>query len=731
GLDIIQGFVKTANGEYVINHLETVPSNNNLPDTKLHVVRFDTDGNLLWDNDYLAIPNQNDMSLYSWQYYVTGRGITSLADGGTISTAMAVDASTVITAGTVNMMVYKVDADGNTVWERSIGVPGASDYIYDVMEDSDGNILLCGSRGGQCFVAKMDANGYIYSNVITGSVAEDADQNCMVDSGESPYESWIVEAVGNSSFYALTDENGNYELRVDSGSYLINVVPPNPYFTSCVNDEAIDYPGFYNSDVIDFPITENADCPYMVVDIGATFLRRCFDNTYYVTYCNSGTSESEDTYIEVDFDEYLSVNSASIPFTVVNDTYVFDVGTVAENECGSFTVSVFVDCDSTVLGQTHCTEARIYPDSICVPPNPLWSGASLDLTASCNNGNITFTTKNVGSGDMMTDLNYFVIEDQIVMLTGSDEPLLIQGVSTLDIPATGGTFRLEVEQIPGHPNPEMPSITIEGCSADTSSFFSLGFVTMYPENDGSPAVSIDCQENIGSFDPNDKLAYPKGYEEEHFIEANTDIEYRIRFQNTGTDTAFLVTIIDTLSSFLNPATVRPGASSHPYEFSMDGNGVMKFTFNNIMLADSNTNEPASHGFVKFKISQRADNPIGTMIHNEADIYFDSNEPIRTNDAWHTIGENFITVSANEIPDSYIQITNYPNPFVTQTTFEVNGEEYSDITLRVHDVTGRTLRQEEFDGSTLNFQRGNLNTGLYFYEIVGDGHLIGSGRFVVQ
>ncbi|MCB0556652.1 MAG: hypothetical protein KDD02_24110, partial [Phaeodactylibacter sp.] len=63
---------------------------------------------------------------------------------------------------------------------------------------------------------------------------------------------------------------------------------------------------------------------------------------------------------------------------------------------------------------------------------------------------------------------------------------------------------------------------------------------------------------------NDKQGFPRGYGDEHYIYPGTDLEYLVRFQNTGNDTAFLVVIRDTLSEFLDIATVRPGAASHPY-----------------------------------------------------------------------------------------------------------------------------------------------------------------------
>ena len=132
---------------------------------------------------------------------------------------------------------------------------------------------------------------------------------------------------------------------------------------------------------------------------------------------------------------------------------------------------------------------------------------------------------------------------------------------------------------------------MEGCNG-----VNPGFVTIFPEDDGAPFISIDCRENISSFDPNDKQAFPRGYGSEHFIEKNTALEYLIRFQNTGTDTAFTVILKDTLSPWLDLYSVRPGAASHDYEYEILGQNIIKITFNNILLPDSNINELASHGF---------------------------------------------------------------------------------------------------------------------------------------
>ena len=149
-----------------------------------------------------------------------------------------------------------------------------------------------------------------------------------------------------------------------------------------------------------------------------------------------------------------------------------------------------------------------------------------------------------------------------------------------------------------------------------------------------------------SFDPNDKQVTPVGEGPLGGIQpmrGDSLLSYQIRFQNTGTDTAFTVVIRDTLDSDLKVRDIEPGPSSHPYELTIASGNVLEFTFNNIYLPDSNVNEPLSHGFVFYDVLVDENLPVGTEIHNTAGIYFDFNAPVITNTVLNTIfGENDTT-----------------------------------------------------------------------------------------
>ena len=114
-----------------------------------------------------------------------------------------------------------------------------------------------------------------------------------------------------------------------------------------------------------------------------------------------------------------------------------------------------------------------------------------------------------------------------------------------------------------------------------------------------------------------------------FIDQDEWIDYVVRFQNTGTDTAFTVVITDTLAAELDMASFQQGLASHAFEVEFKPGRVVEWTFSDILLPDSNVNEPASHGLVKLRIKPVQPVLAGSVIENVANIYFDFNDPVIT------------------------------------------------------------------------------------------------------
>jgi uncharacterized repeat protein (TIGR01451 family) len=168
----------------------------------------------------------------------------------------------------------------------------------------------------------------------------------------------------------------------------------------------------------------------------------------------------------------------------------------------------------------------------------------------------------------------------------------------------------------------------------------------------------------GSYDPNDKLAKTSTGSTQ-FWDPSADewIDYTIRFQNTGTDTAFHVIITDTLPQGLDPATLQVSAGSHPFTWELKGIGVLKFKFLGILLPDSNINEPCSHGFVGFRIKVRDGYMLdpGDEVVNIANIYFDFNPPVITEPSVLTVPVPVVLVSPRVLlGGAYVEATQRMN-----------------------------------------------------------------------
>ncbi len=133
----------------------------------------------------------------------------------------------------------------------------------------------------------------------------------------------------------------------------------------------------------------------------------------------------------------------------------------------------------------------------------------------------------------------------------------------------------------------------------------------------------------GAFDPNDKTV---SFEVLTSAEAanGKPLDYTIRFQNTGTAAAQQVVVMDTLSSNLAIESFEMLVASHNFTLDLLNGHILKWTFANIMLPDSNTNEPESHGYIRYRIKPAPALTLGTLIQNSASIYFDFNAPIQTN-----------------------------------------------------------------------------------------------------
>lgn len=228
---------------------------------------------------------------------------------------------------------------------------------------------------------------------------------------------------------------------------------------------------------------------------------------------------------------------------------------------------------------------------------------------------------------------------------------------------------------------------------------------------------------VGAYDPNDKQVAPSGNIAPQAVAEGLELAYTVRFQNTGTYLAENVLVVDTLPAALDVRTFRLLGASHPCEVRLKASNILEFYFKNIQLPDSNANEAASHGFLRFSIRPFADLALGTVIQNEADIYFDFNPPIRTNAA-----VNNIVLSNREVsPGAFAPLLCHPNP--AKNEIWIDWPENKDAQARLYRWDGATVGAIPLHALAKNrLDVGHLPAGMYGVQVVV-GNRVYAGRFV--
>jgi uncharacterized repeat protein (TIGR01451 family) len=459
----------------------------------------------------------------------------------------------------------------------------------------------------------------------------------------------------------------------------------------------------------DFILQPLIDCPELTVDLGLPpAFRGCLvTSTMRVRTQNTGTVPAENVQVAVVLPFDLMELEAATPPPVAQsgDTLFFALGDLDIFEVADVNLTVRTRCDTFLLGHTICVEAFAEMDNPCPPDGPV--GSIVHTTASCMGHDVVrFSLTNIGDEPTTAPHHYFIIEDEVVLMTDEFDLDVLESIH-VDVDATGATFRMEATKLP---DGTLTAAALEGCGGLTP-----GMITAFWLDRGLSNYDIGCRRVALAYDPNDKLAIPTGVGPAHLLAANRPIEYTIRFQNTGTDTAYRVLLTDILPSELDVNTFRPGYASHDYTWEIRGLDTLDVLFFPIALPDSAASQEGSQGFFTFSMDPKPDLPDGTLIQNTASIIFDFNPPIVTNTVFHTIGK--LTVSIDQ-PQPHIGLWHLRgNPMSDHAVF------WSPVAIQgvkqfeLYDLMGRLVRQEAFSGDEYLFQRGMLRGGMYVFRIV--------------
>lgn len=488
---------------------------------------------------------------------------------------------------------------------------------HDIFIDKEGYLYYSGNNVALQRLALTTLAG---AQTISGHLWRDLEQDdCISTEEDLVFAHQLIEAQSDTvSYYAYSNWQGDYNLNVLAGDFTLSTHVDHPLYDACTDELQVNIEEGLATDSVDFGFSPIEFCSLLEIDTSVPLLRRCFDNIYSVSVCNTGTATAHDAQLNVQLDEFFEYQTASlVPIEQDANNFLFALGDIAPSQCVNFNITIAVSCEAE-LGQEHCIEMNVSPSNDCA-------------------------------------------ESYV------------------------------------------------------------------------PSVFRECQSNIGAYDPNDKRAFVNGQESSELLPSQVDqLNYHIRFQNTGTDTAFTVIVEDELSDLLDVASFKFENSSHPCSIALLPTASQRtkvvFTFDNILLPDSLTNEAASHGFVKFSIAPKAGLNPGTLIPNFADIYFDFNAPIRTNTAAlvYTISSASTQLAASAQPQVF------PNPFKSSVLLAFDRTLTEGTVCRWFNAQAQLVAQQKIRSPQHIWDATAMPQGLYWYQIYHKKQgIIASGKVLKQ
>lgn len=647
--------------------------------------------------------------------------------------------------GSTAMSFIRLDDAGNILLQQPLPLAnlglGLTNTLFltqkGLIQTTDGG-FLCGGwvaydpaltpLPGSGFLIRMDAQGHVYPGLLGGTAFADPDGNCEQDSTEQALNGTILSFSNGTEEYHAVVAADHYMVGLGNGPYALQTTPISPYwgFAAC-NPTEVALPASGDT-TVSFGFTPLVSAPYIMLD-GHTRERLCMSNTYTLRYCNNGTAPFTGI-LAVNLGANATVDSASVAWVnSANGTVTFPVSGLGIGQCNTIKVYFSRPCEMDLMGRTFCIQADAYPNNVLLP-GPDWDTSNLAIVAGTNTAadSVLFTVINAG-GAMASAQDLLIHEDSTLHAT---IPVQLDAASTVThgFPANGSTWRGTITQTPGNPYSAFVTTAVEGAGTHPDGSISLGFVDDFPLYGEYAFHHTACSPILNSYDPNRKSVVPEGMGADRLVDSTATLEYTLEFQNTGTAEAYVVRLVDTLTTHLDPSSIRPGVSSHPYSWRFLSSHVVEFLFEGIHLPDSTTNEPESHGFVRFRIAQRSGNPAGTVINNNVGIYFDFNPPVITNTAMVTVGFPLITQIDSPLgPD--LQLRAYPNPFSESTVIQIDGA-HGPLTLTVMDLSGRTVKhQTALNTDRFILDRNALSTGPYVFEVRDAVTVVGRGKIMVD
>lgn len=87
---------------------------------------------------------------------------------------------------------------------------------------------------------------------------------------------------------------------------------------------------------------------------------------------------------------------------------------------------------------------------------------------------------------------------------------------------------------------------------------------------------------------------------------------------------------------------------------------------------------------------------------------------------------------NETSETNYNVTIFPNPFSQKTAIEFIYEQNEKYIFTLYNVVGQEVQQiENITSGQIDFERNNLNKGLYFFQLQNNSRTVGHGKLIIE
>jgi hypothetical protein len=720
--DELHSVIQTTDGGYLLggwseSNISSDKSENSNGMKDYWIVKIDSTGNILWQN---TIGGNSVDELSS---------IIQTNDGGYLLGGMSYSNisgdKTEDTNGSTDYWIVKVNSIGTIQWQNTIG-GDYLEYLHSIIQASDGGYLIGGyslsnisgdktenSIGGvDYWVVKTNASGIVqWENTIGGS-----NSDLLYSVFQSIDGGYLLAGTSYSGISGDKTENLNgvndyWIVKVDG----IGVIQWQNTFIG------------YSADYLasNFLTTDGGFViggeSYSL--IGGDKTENSTGMDYWIVKCSNNYSYIQGkTYADLNSNQQHDLSEPAIPYLKITETntnrFAFSQASgfysIAILDSGNFEVAPdYLNLYNTVpLTHTGNFTAFQQIDSLndfAFQPTGTFNDLCISISPLGNfrsgfNANYALNYSNLGTTTLIPTIVFYP-DNNVTFISASLTPTTITPDSVVFVLGTMNPFQSGQIIITVNVNTGLPIGTL----------INSGAMILPIVNDVNPGCNTSYWElfTTGSYDPNDILVN-RSFIYDYEMPAPPDLEYIIRYQNTGNDTAFTVKILNPLdTNRLDLSTLEIVATSHPADIRfVYHERNLEFVMNNILLPDSNINEPLSHGFVRYRIKPKTTVAVDDSIQNFAAIYFDFNNPVITNTAVTNIVQ---PTGVQEITPGNISI--FPNPTNNKVTIRLTETAEKITAANVFNLYGQEVKAIKIlPTHTAEIDISDLAQGVYYIRI---------------